>query len=372
MNETDNNRQKPQTSPLPAPQPQISMPQARAPAAHPPARPRKSGWAGRILVMVLLFLLVVSALYNVVQFMAIALLTKPGMSQVVLEGGNEHEVVAVYEINGTIDDGMRSRFEQFYRRVKDDDNIRAVVLRINTPGGTVSGSTEIHHMIEEIRSSGKKLVVSMGGVAASGGYMVSAPADVIYAEPSTLTGSIGVIAIVPNIHGTMEKLGVQVTTIKSTNADKWKDRLSPFKKDIPQHEIEAMKELLDKLQEQFENVVKDGRGHNLKGLASSPPGEKVKEGNTPPQFTGKVFLADEAKALGLVDQIGFLENAIAEAARLANLSDQKVVRFSKSPGMMESLMGVRSQVMGIDPELIDRIQTPRILMMWKMEMTTAE
>jgi len=361
MNETEDKSRRPI-------HPEITH---HAPPPPPPSGKDQTSWVKKFFLSVLVLVLVISLFYNAIQFAVISIYAGSDITMEVLKQGKSNEIVAVYELQGAIDGSCKKRFESFYRTIVNDKNVRAVVLRVNSPGGTVSDSTEIHHMIGKIRDSGKKVVVSMGGVTASGGYMISAPADIIYAQPSTITGSIGVIAMVPNFYGTMEKLGLRITTIKSTHSEKWKDRLNPFKEKIEDDEIASLQETLDELQVHFENVVREGRGDNL-DLEVQEPVDPEKNGEeVPVGFTGKTFMAAEAKEIGLVDKIGFVDDAISEAARLANLSDHKVIRYSENTGIMGSLMGAEAKAgsINIDAGLLDNLQAPRILMMWKVRVS---
>lgn len=338
-----------------APENTIVSPSSQAPVVI--QQPKKRTGM-KILILLIGVALTVSLFYNAVLFTLVRFYTGSPMVQSVIKNGAKDEVVAVYQISGPISGDTKNMFSAFYNTIIDNKRIKAIVIRVDTPGGTVAGSTQIHHLVEKIKESGRKVVVSMGGVAASGGYMISAPADKIYAEKCTITGSIGVIAVVPNIHNTMEKLGIRTTTIKSSHAEQWKDRLSPLKKEINETEVAAMKETLDKIQIQFENTVRDGRGHRLK--LDNKGGNKV-----PVQFTGKTFMADEALELGLIDEIGFIDDAITDVAKMAKLKREKVVYYSNRTGFMSMLRSQTQSGVNIDMKLIDQLQVPRILMTWQ-------
>ncbi|HDY65946.1 MAG TPA: S49 family peptidase, partial [Phycisphaerae bacterium] len=246
-------------------------------------------------------------------------------------------------------------------------------LYVDSPGGTVSDSDQIHHMVKKLQAAGKTVVVSMGGVAASGGYLISAPAEEIFASPSTITGSIGVIAQVPNVEGTMEKVGLKMLVFKSTNARGWKDQLSPFR--MPeQRERKRLIEILDVLQANFEKTVRDGRGERLverKEFYFTTVGEgkdasEVKIEETAP-FNGKIYLAEEALSLGLVDKIGFLDDACNRAAELAGLDKPNILQYKTRLNLFGQLFGSRTSLMEIAPKTLDEFQTPRVLMLWKMD-----
>jgi protease-4 len=314
--------------------------------------------------------LVVSVLVNAYLLVFVAAQMEHPFDTTVLRQGEQSQTIAVYQVCGVLNDASAGSFRKFQEDILNDANVRAVVLRIDSPGGAVSSSDQMHEMICRIQSKGKKVVVSMGGVAASGGYYISAPANLVIAEPTTITGSIGVIAQWPIISGTLYKIGAEMMTVKSTHADDWKDAESPFRKPS-EEQLARLRYMLDQIQQRFEQIVADGRGSKLTlaaplAAASQPAVAPAKyEG-----FNGKVYLAAEAKELGLVDEIGYLTDATDRAAELAGLANPRVLMYKQHRGLMERMMGAQAGMatgLTIDAELVDRIQTPRVLMMWKAE-----
>lgn len=193
-------------------------------------------------------------------------------------------------------------------RAKRDGSIKAIVLRINSPGGTVAASQEIGDMIKDFE---KPIVVSMGDMAASGGYYISAHADMIIAQPGTLTGSIGVIWTHINLDGLYEKLGIEMETITSgEHKDMFIDRLTPERRDIIQR-------ISDEAYDQFIHTVAEGRGLTI---------SEVRE-----LATGEIYIGTQALALGLVDRLGGQKDAIDAAAELAGIDEPIVVRLAPSP-----------------------------------------
>jgi len=291
----------------------------------------------------------------------------------IITKGSDDQVVAVYNITGVINDKSSAEFGTFCKSVKDNKNVKAVVLRVNSPGGTVSASDAIYHKILALKDAGKTVVVSMGGVAASGGYYISAPAHEIYAEHTTITGSIGVIAQIPNIEGTLNKIGMSMLVIKSTNASAWKDQLSSFRK--PQsYEIKHVLDILNKMQERFETIVSKGRGDRLKPTDEPYELEITQDGETrtitkssKAPFNGNIYLGEKAVELGLVDKIGYLSDACNRAGKLANLDNPKVVQYSKHQSAFEKLMSSKGPGISISADTLDKIQTPRMLMLWKID-----
>jgi len=205
-------------------------------------------------------------------------------------------------------------------RVEKDRRVKAVVLRVDSPGGVVGACQEIHDKVKEIARK-KPVVVSMGSVAASGGLYVSVPATRIVANPGTITGSIGVIVQTYNLRKLAEKVGVEVITVKS---GRFKDLLNPFKEPDPEA-LKIVQQLIDDSYEQFVEAVAEGR--NL-------PVEKVRE-----FADGRIFTGRQAKELGLVDELGSIEKAVEVAKRLAKCPGCEVKEVREKKKLLELLTG---------------------------------
>jgi len=354
--------------------PPPTMPPRPVPRAGPPPR-RGSTWKV-ILLVLLLLALVGSAAINLVLLAGVGEgLEYPvvSMQTSVVEGGNSDEVVALYHVNGILDARAVAEFREFHRAVAHDGNVKAVVLRVDSPGGGVTASDQICELVKDLKARRKKVVVSMGSVAASGGYYISAPADEIYAEGTTVTGSIGVIAWWLALKGTLDKIGAEPVVIKSGHAEAWKDAWGGFS---PPHDYQRkhIQDVLDKMQDRFEKVVQAGRGTRLvtRGNTISIPsrteGEPpVKFAETEP-FNGRIYLAEEAQELGLIDKIGYQEAALRGAARLAGLGNEKVVRYSRKRGLLDMLLQTEaSPAVKLDIDLLDKLQTPRFMLLWKVD-----
>jgi len=218
------------------------------------------------------------------------------------------EKVAVVRIEGPIMDAKNTVDE--IKGYLKDASIKALVLRVDSPGGAVAPSQEIY---EEVKKAAlkKKVIVSMGSVAASGGYYISAPADRIIANPGTLTGSIGVIMEIPNIEGLMNKIGVKTEVIKS---GRHKDLASAFRK-MEKEERLILQGVLDDVHEQFIKAVSDGR---------KIPFDEVKK-----LADGRIFTGRQAMKVRLVDELGTLEDAVAAAGRLAGIKGEPEVVTQK-------------------------------------------
>lgn len=218
------------------------------------------------------------------------------------------EKVAIVRIEGPIIDS-KDTVDEIKAYVKDP-SIKALILRVDSPGGAVAPSQEIYEEVKKAASK-KKVIVSMGSVAASGGYYISAPANRIIANPGTLTGSIGVIMEIPNIEGLMNKIGVKTEVIKS---GRHKDIASVFRK-MGKEERLILQGVLDDVHEQFIKAVSEGRNMHF---------DDVKE-----LADGRIFTGKQALAAGLVDELGNLEDAINVAAKLAGIKGEPEVVSKK-------------------------------------------
>ncbi|MFH0933166.1 MAG: signal peptide peptidase SppA [Nitrospirota bacterium] len=216
--------------------------------------------------------------------------------------------IALINIEGLITDS-RETTEELKEYVKNP-SIKAIVLRIDSPGGAVAPAQEIY---EEVRKAAvkKKVLVSMGSVAASGGYYIASPATRIIANPGTLTGSIGVIMEIPNIEGLMNKLGIKTEVVKS---GRHKDIASIFR-GIGKEEREILQGVLDNVHEQFIKAVAEGRKmlpEDVKKIAD-----------------GRVFTGEQALKIGLIDELGNLADTVQAAAKLSGIKGEPVIVSKK-------------------------------------------
>ncbi len=216
--------------------------------------------------------------------------------------------IALIRIEGPIIDS-KGTLDEMKDYVKDT-SIKAIVLRIDSPGGAVAPSQEIY---EEVRKAiaKKKIIVSMGSVAASGGYYIASPATKIIANPGTLTGSIGVIMEIPNVEGLMNKIGVKTEVIKS---GRHKDIASVFR-GIGKEEREILQNVLDNVHEQFIAAVAEGR--------------KMMRDDVKRIADGRIFTGEQALKIGLIDELGNLEDAVNIAAKLSGIKGEPVVVTKK-------------------------------------------
>ncbi len=233
--------------------------------------------------------------------------------------GDKIGVVKVYGIIRSSD-----KYLEFLDKLERNKTVKAVVLRVDSPGGIVGACQEIHDKVKELAKR-KPVVVSMGSVAASGGLYISVPATKIVANPGTITGSIGVIIQTYNVSELIKRLGIKVVTVKS---GKYKDLLNPFEKPNPE-KIKVVQSLINNSYEQFVKAVAEGR---------RLPIEKVK------RFAdGRVFTGEQAQKLGLVDYLGNFERAVEIAKKLGNCPNAKLYFVKPKRSFFERLFGEKTE-----------------------------
>lgn len=233
------------------------------------------------------------------------------------------------------------------REAREDSTIKAVVLRVNSPGGSGLASDVIWREVE-LTTRVKPLVVSMGDVAASGGYYISAPATKIFAERNTITGSIGVFGIIPNMQGFFKnKLGI---TFDGEKTNKYADMMT-VSRPLTEEEKRIIQGYVDEFYDGFKERVAEGRKMTVAQVDSIGQ--------------GRVWTGVDAKRLGLVDELGGLEAAITEAAKLANLSDYRQVELPEQKDLFQQIMAdingqartwVATEMLGEDAALLEQYQ----------------
>ncbi len=232
------------------------------------------------------------------------------------------EKVGVVQIRGIIAD-PRPVIVQL-KRFRKNDNIKAIVLRIDSPGGGVAPSQEIHSEVKKTTRF-KKVVASMGAIGASGGYYVAAAADHIMANPGTITGSIGVIMEFANVEELLEKIGISAVVIKSGD---YKDMGSPLRKVTPE-ERDLLQGFTDNVHQQFVAAVAEGR--------------RLSEETVRAIADGRILSGEQAQKLGLLDSLGSLEDAIKKAAELGGIKGEPSVVYGEKKrfSMLEFILGSR-------------------------------
>ena len=246
------------------------------------------------------------------------------LEEFTLEGSGTDKILLI-PVNGLISDRPKkglihtsaSLVEQIVSQInkaEKDKQIKAVLFKINSPGGTITASDLLYHEISLFKErTGTKITVSMMDVATSGAYYISLPADLIMAHPTTVTGSVGVIYLQPKVGGLMDKIGLSVDVKKY---GKNKDMGSPFR-DSSEEEQKLMQKAVNDFGERFIRLVQKHRKPERQALSEIS--------------TARVFLAEEALKLGLVDKIGYLSDAVKESKMLAGISkDARVVVYRRN------------------------------------------
>lgn len=209
--------------------------------------------------------------------------------------------------------GMEHIIKQL-KKFQKDDSIAAVILKINSPGGTVAAVQEIYQQVQNLKKAKKKVVVSIGDVAASGGYYIACAADKIVANHGSLTGSIGVIMSLPNLQGFLEKVGVRFNVIKS---GKYKDIGSIFR-GMSEEERILLQDVIDNAYHQFFEVVAKNRN-------------KIKKEELIKIADGRIFTGEQAKEIGLIDEVGTYEDTIKLTSKLANIEGEPIIVEEEKP-----------------------------------------
>ena len=275
-------------------------------------------------------------------------LTLSDMLNVKSKDNKDGDQVAVYYAYGSIVDSetqnlinggghciVGKKTADDLRKLADDDDVKAVVFRVNSGGGSAVASEQIRHVLKQIKAK-KPLVVSMGGVAASGGYWISSPANCIFAEPTTITGSIGIFGLVPNFSGLVQdKLGV---TFDGVTTNKFSD----YEMDLvlgknPDEIMKHMQTYIDRGYQSFLDIVSEGRG--MKPAQVDSIGQ------------GRVWLATDAQKIKLVDQIGSLDDAVKKAAELAKLSEYHTKAYPGKGSWIDTFMPKENKGTYLDGKL---------------------
>ena len=288
----------------------------------------------------------------------------PGPLQETQVSGSGKAKVLLIEVSGVINSqegeglvptpGLLAHFKEELTRASKDEDIKAVVVRINSPGGTVTASDIMHHELKAFKASRKiPVIASIMDVGASGGYYIAAATDAVFAHPSTVTGSIGVIMLTVNARGLLEKVGLEANAVTSGPR---KDMGSPFRPMTPE-ERAIFQGLIDSMYQRFLTVVQEGR--------PSLSMEQIRK-----LADGRVYTGDQAKAAGLVDEIGYLEDAVEAAKKKAGITEARVVMYRR-PG--EYSNNIYSKVLGpngwaafgqLDVLSFVRGGTPQFMYLW--------
>ena len=279
---------------------------------------------------------------------AIEQLTLSDMLNVKSKKSTDGDKVAIYYAYGSIVDSetmnlldggghciVGGKTADDLRKLADDDDVKAVVFRVNSGGGSAVASEQIRHAVKLLKEK-KPVVVSMGGAAASGGYWISSPANYIVAEPTTITGSIGIFGLIPNFSGLVtDKLGV---TFDGVTTNKFTDYETDLILGKDNDEImKHMQTYIEQGYQQFLNIVSEGRG--------------MKPAQVDSIAQGRVWLASDALKIKLVDQLGSLDDAVKKAAELAKLKEYHTANYPSKGSWLDSFMSNDSKGSYLDGEL---------------------
>ena len=326
--------------------------------AESPPRAVKSrkgvGW--RIFWGVVLAL---SVLANIVLFMmligavaAFAVGQKETFGEVVIREGPRTAKIAVINVQGIIDSEQAEDVHRQIKSAREDKRVKGLILRVNSPGGTISGSDQISHEILTYREKQEKPVVAfMQGVAASGGYYVSVACNKIVAEPTALTGSVGVIAGHFVFQELLEeKLGIKPAIIKSGEKKDWPSPFKPFTEEQRQY---IQDKLITPAYERFVQIVDDGR-------------EALTLADVRRLADGSIYGAKEALDEKLIDKLGYFDEAIEEVKSLANIEKARVVEYRKPFSFTDLLASSSKNFLKINRSMLYELTTPQVLYLWTM------
>jgi protease-4 len=277
---------------------------------------KRNEWLiGFFLILVLIFLILI--------FSSVSSRKRSGGTETVTLSSGGQKIAAVEMIGAFY---TSERIVRQFKALGEQKSVKAIVLRIDSPGGTVGSAQEIYEAVKRIRDGGKPVVVSMGDVAASGGYYAACGADTIMANSGTTTGSIGVIAEFPSIDGLLDKLGIKVNVVKS---GRYKDTGSPYRS-LSDEDRTYLQSWIDDAYDQFVEVVAKER--------------KLSKPKVLQLADGRVFTGRQAKETGLVDLLGTYEDAVNLAAKMAGIQGKpSVVKMVSRKGTLLDLFFQESE-----------------------------
>lgn len=333
--------------------PMSGMPVFQSPAYEPP-RKKHSLW--QILSSVML---VISILANCFLLLAIIAMvavmasskTAGNVIESTLVDGSRHQKIAAISIVGIIDEAMSNWVAMQLEAAERDPSVKGLIIRIVSPGGSVASSDRIHYAISRYKErTGLPVLAFMQSIAASGGYYSAVACDEIMAEPTVITGSIGVIMSHLVVKDLLEqKLGITPVVIKSGLRKDWP---SMFNETTDEQRQYLDEKLIQPSYERFVQLVLEGRGH------------KLTETEVRKLADGSIYTAPEALTKKLIDQIGYFEQAVQVIADKTGLSDPTVVEYSQKLSVM-SMLGVEAKTgLQIDSALLEKMLVPQLMYMW--------
>ena len=299
-----------------------------------------------VFALVLLVLLGISVLFNIGNLAGnlmhgrsarYARTVGPRFEEVIYEDNDAANKIAIVEVNGIISSGMMDQsgynlvdiIKGQLHRAEEDDRVKAVLLKVDSPGGEVLASDDIYKAIKEFQDhSHKPVVASMGSLAASGGYYISSPCRWIVANELTITGSIGVIMSSWNYRGLMDKVGVLPQVFKS---GKYKDMLSGSREpdSITPEERAMLQKLIDETFAKFKSVVQEGRSQAYDNNKNAKDKSRPLSDDWQDYADGRILSGTEALKLGFVDQLGGFDDAVERAKSLVGISQANLIQYQQ-------------------------------------------
>jgi protease-4 len=345
--EQGNNMSEPAQPQTPGPIP--TPPQTAQPSEKRPKRRigRKIFWG---IILTLSVLANIALLLMLIGVVAVFAVGEQGLTEEIIQAGPKTTKIAVIKVRGLIDDEQADDVRKQLKRAREDKRVKGLIVRVNSPGGTISASDQIYNEILKYRRETDKPVVAfMQGVAASGGYYVSVGSEKIVAEPTTITGSIGVILGHFVLRELFEKkLGIEPHIITAGEKKDWPSLFAPF----TDEQQEYLKErLINPAYQRFVRVVDKGRPSltidDVERLAD-----------------GSIYGAQQARDKKLIDKIGYLDEAIEVAMSLAGVEEAQVVEYRKPFSLASLLNPGAKSILKIDRNTLYELGSPQLLYLW--------
>ncbi len=336
----------------------LYSPESMPGGSAPRPRPKKKSGGGflKVLMSILLVLSILGNLFLFVIVIGLGAYVASGSSQemyreVAVRKGDTENKIVVIRIEGAIDGEMSARVQKQIETAKKDAAVEGIILRTITPGGGVSASDQIHHQIRNyIEETENPAVTFMQTVAASGGYYTSVATDWIVAEPTVITGSIGVLMTHMGMEGLLEqKLGLSTNVVRSSPKKAWPSMFDEF---TDEGEAYLMEKLIVPAYDRFVTLVEEGR-------------EDLDLADVQMLADGSIYYAQEALDHGLIDEIGYMDTAIAAAERLAGIENAHVVEYAEIFTWASILESSESKLLNVSMEDVEMMAVPKLMYMWR-------
>ncbi len=269
------------------------------------------------------------------------------------ESKSKNQIAVVYAEGQIVDEGrdgiIGKKMVRTLNSLLKEKDLKAVVFRVNSPGGSAYASEQIWHAVTMLQEKGLPVVVSMGDYAASGGYYISCAADYIYAEPTTLTGSIGIFGTIPSFNKLRDKVGLDIDGVETNAHSGLQNNMVLRGMNPAEHQL--MQSMVERGYDLFTTRCADGRHTTQEAI------KKIGE--------GRVWLGQDAIGIGLVDSLGNINDAIAKAAQLANIEDYKTVSYPRRKSFMDEFMSTLNEPNSEEEKIVSKVREfvsqPRIM-----------